>query len=88
MQSEASADGWIRCRVVEVATGFLALLASQSPAVGRGTWARVGGTEEFEQVRVYPLSFHRLSEGVFLVECETPVDAGLAARLLGAGSGD
>jgi len=112
LQAEGTADGWIRCRAVEVGAGSMLLLAGQSPTIAQGTWARLassttpaggragrasgqeagvvadgtaggvaGGSEgDFEQVRVFPLALYRIGEAV-VIECETPVDPLLMARL-------
>jgi hypothetical protein len=97
LQADASPDGWIRCRVVEVGLGSILLLAHHSPTIAQGTWARLpssgsaaGGTEA-EQVRVFPLALHRLTDqapgapvGPVAIECETPLDPALVARFSSA----
>lgn len=93
LQAEGTADGWIRCRAVEVGTGSMLLLAGQSPTIAQGTWARLAtsttsvgaaaggvGVSDGEQIRVFPLALYRVGE-VVVIECETPVDPLLMARL-------
>lgn len=97
LQAEGTPDGWIRCRAVEVGTGSMLLLAGQSPTIAQGTWARlassttsgVGGAAgvgagmnggDGEQIRVFPLALYRIGDAV-VIECETPVDPLLMARL-------
>lgn len=88
LQSDASPDGWIRCRIVEAGQGSLLLLADQAPTIAQGTWARLAqsasGGNETEQFRVFPLALHRLAEGgstPLVIECEIPLDPALVARL-------
>lgn len=90
LQCEASGDGWIRARVVEAGPGYLGVVAARTPALGRGTWGRIGvaegpnGDAGEEQVRVYPVAAHALgaSGTPLFVECEIPVDESLIARFL------
>lgn len=94
LQSDATADGWIRCRAIEVGPGSILLLASQGPTIAQGTWARVAsrsvapegatGAGETEQIRVFPLALYKVgtsNSGPVLIECETPLDPSLMARL-------
>lgn len=92
LQSEASPDGWIRCRVVEVGLGSMLLIANQSPTIARGTWARLPSSTtslalDADQVRLFPLGLHRLADqptgmatGPMAIECETPLDPTLVSR--------
>ena len=92
LQSDSTPDGWIRCRVVEVGIGSMLLLASDAPTIAQGTWARfatpAGTRQDAEQVRVYPLAMHRLTDpvpgaplGPVAIECEIPMDPALLSRL-------
>jgi hypothetical protein len=80
--------------VVEVGLGSILLLADQSPTIAQGTWARLTSSTtsspstDGEQIRVFPLALHRLVEqvpggpvGPVAIECETPLDPVLVARL-------
>ncbi len=70
------------------------LVAYQAPTIAQGTWARLPsatstpqGTEA-DQIRVFPLALHRLTDhapgapvGPVAIECETPLDPMLMARM-------
>lgn len=90
LQSDSSPDGWIRCRVLEAAPGSMLLLAYDSPTIAQGTWARLPAAPgaDAEQVRVFPLAMHRLTDAApgaplapVAIECETPLDPALVRRL-------
>lgn len=87
LQCDDASDGWLRARVVQVAPGWMALLAHRAPALGRGTWAVLAAATDpsphADQVRVFPLGAHAVGpDGPVLIECETPVDPALIARFL------